>query len=214
MKNRVLWARCFWHGGLRQRDMARVGHWWQKITARQTLQPALEAASQAEFPIVRTPVRLSPLAIWLSVCAVVFLAWLIIGLTPADAADYQIEGTLEIPEINLSSDVAVITPEDGELPTPASLVGSYQANERTTLLYGHASGVFANLDHLTIGTKFSYDGTDYIITDKETLPKEHIDMSTLLAAHSTKRLILMTCAGTQFANGDATERLILTAQEV
>ena len=71
--------------------------------------------------------------------------------------------------------------------------------------------VFSNLE---IKESVFYDQKHYIITEKKILLKSDIRMSELLSESERDTLIIMTCAGEDLGNGDATERLILTAKRL
>lgn len=157
--------------------------------------------------------RREPGAVWFLVWAVAFLAYLGIGLTPVAASEYEMVGTLEIPAIGIKSEVAEIQLVNGELATPETIVGEFARNGEKTLLVGHKTGVFAQLDEIRTGNEIFLAGKAYRVIGVETLKKDEIRMSRLLAGDEDE-LVLMTCAGEIFANGDATERLIVEAEEI
>ena len=137
--------------------------------------------------------------------------YLVIGLKPAEAIDYAISTKLLIPSIGLESDVTKLGLDDNHLNTPETIVGSYSQAINKTLLIGHSSTVFKDLQYSEIGNLISYDGKNYKIIAIDILPKDKINMSDLLAAANRDTLIVMTCAGEMLENNDATHRLILTA---
>ena len=144
--------------------------------------------------------------------AIFFVVYLCVGLQPAaEAINYKVSSELIISDIDLTSPVAELTIDSGELKTPTELVGSYSTTKNKTLLIGHASGVFKNLHLVEIGDKITYDGQTYQVISSEVVAKESINMEKILA--NTKRPVLkiMTCAGDFFGDGDATHRLIVTA---
>ncbi|MBR3254274.1 sortase [Candidatus Saccharibacteria bacterium] len=146
--------------------------------------------------------------------AVCFVVYLIFGLTPtsAGATYYEISGNLEIPAIDLNSDVTTLNIEDHQLKTPRTIVGSYSQSENKTLLIGHSSTVFSKLDQIWVGDIVNYNGYSYLVKDIIIDKKENISMRELLRAAETDTLIIMTCAGNDLEDGDATHRLIITAE--
>lgn len=157
--------------------------------------------------------RLNIKTVLMGLYAVFFIAYIIVGLNPVEAAQsYEISAELNIPSINLSSDVTALQLEDRELKTPDTIVGSFSRAENKTLLIGHSSTVFQNLNKVKLGEEIDYDNHIYIAQKIETLEKSEIDMSKLLARANKDTLIIMTCAGTDLGNGDATHRLIITAE--
>ena len=146
--------------------------------------------------------------------AVCFVVYLIFGLTPtsAGATYYEISGNLEIPAIDLNSDVTTLNIEDHQLKTPRTIGGSYSRSENKTLLIGHSSTVFSKLDQIWVGDIVNYNGYSYLVKDIIVDKKENINMRELLRAAETDTLIIMTCAGNDLEDGDATHRLIITAE--
>lgn len=150
--------------------------------------------------------------VFIGLCAVAFLAYIIYGLQPAGAVQsYEINGNLSIPGIDLTADVADLHLTDGELKTPDTIVGSYSRSENKTLLIGHSTTVFQDLDQVKIGDVVSYNGKEYKVNRLQYIIKEAIDMSELLAAEDEDTLVIMTCAGKLLDGGDATHRFIVTA---
>ena len=157
--------------------------------------------------------RLNIKTVLMGLYAVFFMAYIIVGLNPAEAAQsYEIFAELNIPSINLSSDVTALQLEKKKKKTPDTIVGSFSRAENKTLLIGHSSTVFQNLNKVKLGEEIDYDNHIYIAQKIETLEKSEIDMSKLLARANKDTLIIMTCAGTDLGNGDATHRLIITAE--
>ena len=141
----------------------------------------------------------------------VFSVYLIIGLQPADATSYEVSAKLLIPQIGLDTAVTDLTLDEGQLNTPEMIVGSYSQAKNKTLLIGHSSTVFQDLDQIDLGDLINYDGNDYKVKRIDLMRKSQIDMSELLAPAEKDTIVIMTCAGELFQNGDATHRLILTA---
>ena len=140
-----------------------------------------------------------------------FLFYLAVGLLPAEAARYNIVGRLEIPQINLVSDVTEIKIEDHVLKTPDTIVGSYSRHEHKIFLFGHASGIFKNLANLQIGDEIVYQSITYKINSMIIEEKSMINMAEVLEEEEKDTLVLMTCAGEDLGNGDSTHRLLVTA---
>ena len=147
--------------------------------------------------------------------SVVFFAilavYIFIGLTPAKAVEMEAATDIKIPEIGLSADVTLLTMEHGMLKTPDKIVGSYSRAKNKTFLVGHSFGVFENLDKLNVGDEIYYDLVNYKITNIEILEKSDISMDALLAPADVDTIVLMTCAGEVFSDGDASHRLVITA---
>lgn len=150
--------------------------------------------------------------VFIGLYVVAFLAYIVYGLQPAGAVQsYEINGNLSIPGIDLAADVADLHLTDGELKTPDTIVGSYSRSENKTLLIGHSTTVFQDLDQVKIGDVISYNGKEYKVNRLQYIIKEVIDMSELLAAEDEDTLVIMTCAGKLLDGGDATHRFIVTA---
>lgn len=142
---------------------------------------------------------------------VAFIVYLVIGLRPADAKQYNITAQLSIPSIRLISDVTAVQLQNKMLETPGELVGSFSNHENKTFLFGHSSTVFKELDQVNLNDEIIYNEKHYKITALEILPKEDINMRELLASAKKDTIVLMTCAGEDLPNSDATHRLIITA---
>lgn len=138
--------------------------------------------------------------------------YLFIGLQPVPLVDATSYPSLEIPTINLKTPVASVELIDRQLAVPATIAGVYQPFENKLFIIGHSSTVFQNLDQLEVGQVFSYDGQQFLVTDRITLEKSAISMNTLLSDAPDKTIIIMTCAGEPLPNQDATHRLIVTAK--
>lgn len=143
----------------------------------------------------------------------ILLVYVVIALKPADAANYAIDGKLSIPEINLVSDVAKLSLANGILEAPDTIAGSYSVSANKTLIIGHSTTVFENLKELKLNDDIFYGAKRYKISNVDIKQKSSIHMSELLAGAEKDTLVLMTCAGTLFDNGDATHRLIISATQ-
>ncbi len=156
--------------------------------------------------------RLDLRTVLVGLYAVVLVAFVIFGLQPAEAVQsYEVSAELAIPSIGLVSDVATLQLEDHELKTPDRIVGSYSKSKNKTLLIGHSSTIFQNLNKINLGDEISYNGKRYQVKKITISKKSEIDMSRLLASAEQDTLVIMTCAGNSLGNGDATHRLIVTA---
>lgn len=143
---------------------------------------------------------------------VAFGIYVFFGLQPVGAKKYEISANLQVPSINLNSAVTALELEGRELKTPEYIVGSYTRSENKILLLGHSSTVFKNLDQIKLSEEINYDGLNYKIVEIELIEKSKIKMGELLKSAEKKTLILMTCAGEDLGGGDATHRLIITAE--
>ena len=141
-----------------------------------------------------------------------FYVWY--GFQPRLSAEATTYPTLAIAAIGLSTPVEPLTLANGELTAPATIAGSYSHATNTTLIIGHNTTVFTELDELAIGDTLTYADTTYQVTDLATVPKTDINMNALLAARDVPTLILMTCAGTPLGGQDYTDRLIITAEQL
>ena len=141
-----------------------------------------------------------------------FIIFLYIGLNPAEATSYDIFTKLEIPSIDLSSDVAKITLNDHQLTTPDYVVGSFNRVANKILLIGHSSTVFKNLYKLDINDSVIYDNTEYYVSSIKVISKNNVNMNKLLSDTDKKTIVMMTCFGQDLKNQDATHRLIITAE--
>lgn len=155
--------------------------------------------------------RIKPELVFIVIYIVMAIAFFWVGFQPAGAKNYDIISTLDIPSIGLNTDVARIEPENNKLNTPDEIVGSYQATKNKTLLIGHSSTVFSDLYTITQDAPIYYQGKTYTISDIVVLSKSEINMRDLLKDSDQDTVVIMTCAGQDLGNGDATHRLIITA---
>jgi len=149
------------------------------------------------------------LALFVSLVLPLYLYFGLQPNIPADAASYP---RLVIPGIQLDTPVEELELEDRQLNVPDMIAGSYSSEPNKTLIVGHSSTVFEDLDQLEIGQELTYNDRNYEITYLEVLEKEKISMRKVLAGATEDTLILMTCAGESLPNQDATHRLIITAR--
>lgn len=143
---------------------------------------------------------------------VMLVAWFINGLSPAEASHRDVIAQFEAPSLNLKSDVVRIFLEDRSLNAPSDAVGAFYGASNKVLLIGHRGTVFYNLDTIKVGDMLIFDGTKYTVSSLATIPKESVDMNEVLAAAETETLVVMTCAGRDLGDGDATHRLIVKAE--
>ena len=137
--------------------------------------------------------------------------YLYIGLqpsVPAEALDYPV---LSIPSISLNTPVAPLELQDHQLIAPELIAGAYSSHANKTLIIGHSSTVFAELNQTAIGESFEYNSESYIISDYQVLAKSEVNMAEILAETKEETIIIMTCAGESLPNQDATHRLLVTA---
>ena len=145
------------------------------------------------------------------VYCVCFVLYLFAVFWPVEAKSYAVSAHLLIPSIGLSSDVTTVDLADGELETPDTIVGSYVRSAHKNFLFGHSSTVFNKLHEVKTGDEIVYEDTKYKVISSEILEKNDINMNKLLRASERDTLVVMTCAGEDLGEGDATHRLILTA---
>lgn len=131
---------------------------------------------------------------------------------PVAAVNYDISTKLEIPAIGLTSDVATLKLEEHTLHTPDNIVGSFSRTGNTTLLIGHSTTIFKDIAELNVGDVIFYGFKKYLVFDKSYVKKDKIDMDKLLTSNNFNSIILMTCAGELYNDGDASHRLILKAK--
>lgn len=158
--------------------------------------------------------RRDPKKIFVGLYVLAVAIYIVIGLQPAEAVDYEISTRLTIPSISLVSAVTELELDQGNLATPDLIVGSYTQAQNKTLLIGHSTTVFEELDATRLGDIVNYREKSYQIIAKDVFRKSDINMDELLAGSEYDTLVIMTCAGQLLEGGDATHRLILTAVEI
>lgn len=141
---------------------------------------------------------------------VAFLAFLVIGFLPTEAI-YAVDAKLEIPAIDLTTDVTKLKLQNNKLETPDLIAGSFTNNENKILLVGHSTTVFHNLAQISLGDEIFYAGKVYKVIAREMMEKAEISMREILRAEENETLVVMTCAGELYENQDASHRLIVTA---
>lgn len=140
--------------------------------------------------------------------------YLFIGVQPAISINHADWPELSIASVHLTTPVEPLELVDHQLTAPDRIAGSYSQHENKTLLIGHSSSIFNNLNQLQNGQEIVYNGTTYITRSIETVPKAEIDMADLLSASEVPTLVLMTCAGEPLPNQDATHRLTVIAEQI
>lgn len=143
--------------------------------------------------------------------SVVFVVYAVVGLKSAEAAEFDVKTGLYLPSIGLEANVTEMELKERKLNTPETIVGSFSENTNKTLLVGHSSTVFHDLDKLSIDDELVYQGRLYRVTAREVRAKSEISMVKLLEAEKIDTLVLMTCAGEDLGGGDASHRLIIEA---
>lgn len=141
-----------------------------------------------------------------------FFVFLLTGLSSAGAIEYEISTQIEIPAINLTSDVTEIELKENKLETPDLIVGSFASATNKTFLVGHSSTVFQRLKEINLGDEIKYSDKKYVVKNTTVLAKAEISMCELLKSSEVDTLVIMTCSGEDLGNGDATHRLIVTAE--
>ena len=152
--------------------------------------------------------------ILLGVYLLAFTIYIINGLQPAQASVYDVSGSLNIPSIGLVTDVTTLHLVDHELNTPDDIAGSFSRAENKTLLIGHSSTVFSELHNIKLGDQIDYNGVKYVVKSSEVFEKSAINMGSLLKKADIDTIVIMTCAGENLPNSDATHRLIVVAEVV
>ena len=148
----------------------------------------------------------------IAVFFVILGLYLAVGLTPVRAAEAEAATEITVPKIGLTTGVALLSMENGKLNTPDEMVGSYSRANNKTFLVGHSVGVFRDLGELELGDEIYYDLVNYVVVNIEILEKNSISMNKLLAPADVDTIVIMTCAGELTGTGDASHRLIITAE--
>ena len=149
--------------------------------------------------------------VFVSLYVFALILYIIYGLQPAEAVNYDISTSLRIPNIDLVADVTALELNGGKLDTPDTIVGSYSNHSNKTLLIGHSTTIFNRLDEIKLEDELEYDSVLYRVIAIDLMLKSNVNMEKLLEFEKKDTLVLMTCAGTLLNGGDATHRLIITA---
>lgn len=155
--------------------------------------------------------RLDSRVIFVGFYVFALIIYIVYGLQPAGAVDYDVATSLNIPSISLSADVTTLEPKNGKLETPDAIVGSYSNHSNKTLLIGHSTTVFDRLNEVNLDDELEYNNNLYRVVSIDLVKKTNVNMNNLLKFEKKDTLVLMTCAGTLLDNGDATHRLIITS---
>lgn len=138
--------------------------------------------------------------------------YIFIGMQPASSINTEGLPTLTIASIDLETPVSPIEMNNRELVAPANIAGSYTSTKNKNFIIGHSSTVFRKLDRVKVGDTITYENETYLVTDRVIAEKDDINMSEVLASSETPTVVIMTCAGENLPNQDATHRLIITAE--
>ena len=155
--------------------------------------------------------RFNPRFILVVVYFVAFGSFLKVNLKTAEATVYSDSLKLTIPSIELDVETAKLELQDNRLETPSEIVGSYSMSLNKTLLIAHSNSAFKNLNEIELGDEIIYGDTIYTVADSRIIEKAQVNMYNILKAERKDTLVLMTCAGTDLADRDATHRLVITA---
>ncbi|MBP5648068.1 sortase [Candidatus Saccharibacteria bacterium] len=155
--------------------------------------------------------RLNSKNVFVVLYVLAFFIYIIYGLQPAEAVQNETTGELNIPSIGLVSNVTDAQLKNNELEVPDLIVGSFSNHTNKTLLIGHSTTVFSDLDKVQLRDSIIYNGKKYTVKMIDIMKKSKISMRTLLDASVKDTIVIMTCAGKLLDNGDATHRLIITA---
>ena len=139
------------------------------------------------------------------------MGYIIVGLQPAEAANYEAATDMYIPKIDLYSDIVTMHLDGRVLHTPDYIVGRFTMAKNKTLLVGHRHTIFGELHNVAVGDTIWYDDTLYRVEKTETLPKPEINMNAVLAPAEKDTIVIMTCAGEDLEDGDASHRFMITA---
>ena len=149
--------------------------------------------------------------VFLIVYFLCIIFYVVVGLQPAKAHDYEVSGSLSIPSIGLDSDITTLELKNRKLETPDTIVGSYSRSNSKTLLIGHSTTVFEKLNQVELDDEIIYNGRLYYVDDIKIQAREDIVMMDLLKPEDNDALVVMTCAGELLGGGEATHRLIINA---
>ena len=112
--------------------------------------------------------------------ALTFALYIIFGLQPVDAAEYNINGRLSIDSISLETSVAELANSTDGLKTPEKIAGSYSLRDNKTLIIGHSTTVFEKLDGIDLGDEINYNGKIYYVESIQVVEKNKINMNKIL----------------------------------
>lgn len=129
-------------------------------------------------------------------------------------ADASSEERLFIPKIGLIAQVKNIERQGNRLIAPDTIAGAYKPTNHKTVIIGHSSTIFKDLDQLKGSETFTFDQTEYKITRREVVEKRFVDMAEIVAETEKNTVVLMTCFGEPLGGQDYSHRLIITAEEV
>jgi sortase A len=147
-----------------------------------------------------------------------------ITLSVAESADKPLY--IHIPSIDLYTTIeGVGIDEKGRMDVPSgktNKVGWYKygvvpGNTGTAVLDAHNTAAFKKLKEVPVGEEIyvimkSGKKLKFSVTKAKTYEVKKTDPSILFASTKSKQLNLITCAGKLLGNGEATHRLIVSAQ--
>ena len=130
------------------------------------------------------------------------------------SADASSEERLFIPSISLIARVKDIERTGSKLIAPDEIAGAYQPTNHKTVIIGHSSTIFRDLNKIGDEDHFTFDSKEYKITSREVLPKSLISMEEIVSETEVNTVVLMTCAGEPLGGQDYSHRLVIIAEEV
>ena len=130
------------------------------------------------------------------------------------AVDAMSEERLFIPSIGLIARVKNIERTGNQLIAPDEIAGAYEPTNHKTVIIGHSTTIFKDLNKVKDGDTFTFDNKKYAIKTLETVPKNLVNMEEIVSETKVKTIVLMTCAGTPLGGQDYSHRFIITAEEV
>lgn len=130
------------------------------------------------------------------------------------AADASSEERLYIPEIGLVARVKDIERQGNQLIAPDTIAGAYKPTNHKTVIIGHSSTIFKDLEKLAGNENFTFDDHSYRIIRREIVEKRFVNMEDIVSETENNTVILMTCYGEPLGGQDYSHRLIITAEEV
>ena len=128
------------------------------------------------------------------------------GKDYADCTNYNnVLGTLTINGRNMTVVEACLVQDGGSsyiiTPSRAGYVAKYGS-----LIYAHNTA--SGLGDLSRATSISFNGKNYHRTDIKTITRSQANSNMKSYVQGFPKLYLMTCAGTNYGNGDASHRMV------
>ena len=133
---------------------------------------------------------------------------------------------LYIPSIDLSTNIkGVGVNEKGDMDVPSGKTddvgwfqyGVFPGNTGTAVLDAHNTAAFKELDKVPLGSEIYIWTTEgrwlrFSVTKANTYSMKNLSPYTLFEETQDKQINLITCAGILLGNGEATHRLIVSAE--